>query len=31
VREKTKPLVDGAEGLRALRVAEQVMGVMRKL
>jgi len=26
-----KPLVDGAEGLRALQVAERVMQVMRKL
>ena len=29
--EKRKPLVDGAEGLRALQVAERVMQVMRKL
>lgn len=31
VAEKRKPLVDGAEGLRALQVAERVMQVMRKL
>lgn len=31
VSTRTKPLVDGVEGLRALRVAEQVMTVMRKL
>jgi predicted dehydrogenase len=29
--EHRKPLVDGAEGLRALQVAERVMQVMRKL
>jgi predicted dehydrogenase len=31
VAEHRKPLVDGAEGLRALKVAEQVMSVMKKL
>ena len=31
VSERRKPLVDGMEGLRALRVAEQVAAVMKKL
>lgn len=31
VKEHKKPLVDGQEGLRALKVAEQVMAVMKKL
>ncbi|MFH0937785.1 MAG: Gfo/Idh/MocA family oxidoreductase [Planctomycetota bacterium] len=31
VLEKRKPLVSGVEGLRALRVAERVIAVMRKL
>ncbi len=31
VVEHRKPLVDGFEGLRALRVADQVMSVMKKL
>lgn len=31
VREQRKPIVDGAEGLRALQVAERVMQGMRKL
>ena len=31
VSEKKRPLVDGGEGLRALKVAEEVMRVMRKL
>ena len=30
-QEKRAPLVDGAEGLRALKVAERVMQVMKKL
>jgi len=31
VREKRKPLVDGAAGLRALRVAERVLGCMKRI
>lgn len=31
VAEKRRPLVDGGEGLRALRVAERVMSSMKKL
>jgi predicted dehydrogenase len=30
-RSRGRPLVDGAEGLRALQVAERVMQAMRKL